>query len=190
MQVNIQTISGPWRDGYVLDKQVISSTYLGNGMFDTLRTDIGQALYLLKYRNDTSQVEPISKAFVQSLSHVFSTVGFVVPMPPSQNRSVQPLSLLAKSIAQKLQKPYFDQFLIKTGTTPSMKDLDFKEEKLKALSTVFSINDMIEERGPWDVLLLDDLYDSGASLESATQVLSTSPKIRDIYVGAITRTGK
>ena len=56
MNVNVKEISGVWDKGFSLDKHKISSTYTGDNeyghaTFNTLRTDIGEALYQLKYKS-------------------------------------------------------------------------------------------------------------------------------------------
>ena len=50
----------------------------------------------------------------------------------------------------------------------------------------FNINDQLGE-GLYDVLIVDDLYDTGSSLEAATNVLRQYSKIRNIYVSTVTR---
>jgi hypothetical protein len=73
--MNIKEIFGPWRKGIVLDKHVLKSEYLGENqygrpMFDTKRSDIGQSLFLLKYRNDWDQIpmliDVLSSAITQN----------------------------------------------------------------------------------------------------------------------------
>ena len=194
MQVHIHQIFGPWKEGYVLDKHTICSVpsgvdEYGRQRYDTQRTEVGEALFQLKYRNDTTQIEPLVKTFVKELGPMFSSIGFIVTMPPSKDRTQQPMELLAQGIAEGLNKPYFDTILKKIKQTEPMKNFDTKDEKIKALAPCITLNKTITNNGCWDVLLIDDLFDSGASLEVATNVLATYEKVNDIYVGAFTRTG-
>jgi predicted amidophosphoribosyltransferase len=69
-----------------------------------------------------------------------------------------------------------------------MKDIDLREDKIKALMNCFHINDQITNEGVWDALIIDDLYSSGASLSAATQALRTYSKVKNIYVAAFSRT--
>ena len=53
MKTVIRQITGSWDLGYVLDKHVLSSVYLGDNayghpQFDTTRSEVGEALYKLK----------------------------------------------------------------------------------------------------------------------------------------------
>lgn len=193
MKVNIQKIEGSWKLGFVLDKHIDHSEFLGtdqfgHDQFDTVRTEVGEAIFQLKYRNDLSQIDVLSSAFVENLGGFFKNVGLVIPMPPSKNRTVQPLTLLAKAVAKKLDKPFFEKILVKNITTPLMKDLVTKEDKENALKGALSINDEITNDGKWDFLIIDDLYSSGASLGVATDILKTYNKVNNIYVGAFSRT--
>ncbi len=69
-----------------------------------------------------------------------------------------------------------------------MKDIGTKEERVNALMGCFYINDGIKNSGSWDVLIIDDLYSSGASLSAATQVLRSYQKVSKIFVAAFSRT--
>lgn len=50
MDVNVKAIAGNWDAGFVLDKHVRSSTYLGDNefghpTFHTIRSEVGEALF-------------------------------------------------------------------------------------------------------------------------------------------------
>ncbi|MBC8554718.1 MAG: ComF family protein [Candidatus Brocadiales bacterium] len=186
-------IKGDWNAGLILDWHVAKSEYLGHNQYghpeyDTKRTAVGEALYLLKYRSDLKQIDTLAKTMTDAITQTFPTVEFVVPMPPSKQRATQPLTILAKKVAELLNIPIFENILLKDGNTPQMKDIKTKEEKIKALMGCFHINDAIENDGQWDVLIIDDLYSSGASLTAATQTMKTYGKVKNIYVAAFTRT--
>ena len=62
MNVNVMKITGNWDLGYVLDWHVESSDFLGHNQFgraefDTKRSEIGEAVFQLKYRHDTSKLQ-------------------------------------------------------------------------------------------------------------------------------------
>ena len=77
-------------------------------------------------------------------------------------------------------------FLIKEPDGKQLKDIRTKAEKVEALKGKFGVNDIIKGAGPWNVLLVDDLFDTGASLEAACAVLREYPKIRKIFIAAVT----
>ena len=55
VEVHPEPIDGPWIEGFVLDRHVISSRpigYVGEHMqFETTRSALGELVYQLKYRN-------------------------------------------------------------------------------------------------------------------------------------------
>lgn len=48
-------LEGPWKGGWALDWHTQSSTLRADGGFDTVRGELGQALYDLKYCGDVGQ---------------------------------------------------------------------------------------------------------------------------------------
>ncbi len=191
MNVNIKELQGEWDLGYSLDKHTISSTPIGPNtaghmQFDTIRPEAGEALFQLKYRFDFSQVPLIANQMNDSFSTSFTTACFVVPMPSSTIRQRQPVTEIARALAQLMNIPCYENLLKKASNTPSMKDIQSREKKVAALAGVFSISDVLN-KGKFDVLIIDDLFDTGASLEAATHVLRDYDKIRNIYVVTVTR---
>ncbi|KPZ58836.1 hypothetical protein AN391_01518 [Pseudoalteromonas sp. P1-13-1a] len=191
MEVNIQRINGNWDLGYSLDKHVLQSVYLGENQwghaeFDTTRSEVGEALFLLKYRFDFTQISAIADQMTKSLSKYFSTACLVIPMPASKQRARQPVREIAIKVAENMKIPCIENLLIKNISTPQMKDIDSRDEKVDTLVKAFVINDVLGN-GDYDILIVDDLYDTGSSLEAATKVLNEYSKIRNIYVATVTR---
>jgi predicted amidophosphoribosyltransferase len=154
--------------------------------FNTTRTFAGEALFQLKYRHDWAQVTPIAAAIAQNIYPLFKSVGFIVPMPPSQYRNRQPVSEIATALGQLVQRPVFHNILVKEPTHRALKNLASKEDRARELSGKISLNDEIRKEGRWNVLLVDDRYETGASLEAACAVLRTYRKVGGIYVAAVT----
>ena len=191
MQVNVQRIYGNWDIGYSLDKHSISSVFIGHNeyghpQFDTTRTEVGEALYQLKYNSDRNQVSILGQQIIDSLGRYFQSASLVLPMPASKQRAFQPVSEIAKQVSGLLNIPYFDNFLVKTAYTAQVKNMPSKEERVKALYSSFKLNDVLAE-GAYNALILDDLYDTGSSLEAATSMLRQCTKINKIFVATITR---
>ncbi len=191
VQVNVRQLGGPWDLGYALDKHTISSVYTGDNeyghpTFDTTRSEAGEALYQLKYRNDVRQVGSIANQLAASLSSAFKTASFIAPMPSSRKRTWQPVLRIARQLAANMEIPCLENVLLKSAQTGQMKDMGSKEDRINALSQVLYLNDILDA-GLYDVLLVDDLLDTGASLEAATGVLRSYSKIRKIFVATVTR---
>ena len=191
MTVNIKEITGVWTLGYSLDKHTTSSTPIGYNasgymQYNTIRPEAGEALFQLKYRSDYSQIPLIAQQMNTSFGEVFSSAGLVIPMPASKARNRQPVTEIAREVARLKGVPCYENLIVKTKETPAMKDISSREEKVEALMEAFMVNDVLNE-GLYDALIIDDLFDTGSTLEAATNVLRGYNKIRNIYVATVTR---
>lgn len=191
MKVTLKRIQGPWADGWVLDKHMQKSTYLGDDayghpQFDNQRTEVGEATYQLKYQHDWDQAARLAKALADNIYPMFSNVGFIVPMPASTPRIRQPVAEVAAALGSLVGRPVFMDLLRQSRSGISLKNLQTKEDKIAAIKDRFSINDEIADDGQWNVLVIDDLFHTGASMETACKALQTYPKVRKIFVAALT----
>jgi predicted amidophosphoribosyltransferase len=191
MKVSLRQIDGPWTAGFVLDKQLLSSVYVGDDregrpQFDHTRTDVGEALFQLKYRGDKSQAEPLARALRHFILPRLGPIGFIVPMPPSRVRPWQPMSLVARELALQLRVPVFERLLLKTPLSRPLKDFPTREERMLALAHAFSLHDEVRNQGLWNALLIDDVVESGATMEAASLMLRKYRKVNRLYVAALT----
>ena len=191
MKVALRQVQGPWDAGWVLDKHTLNSQYLGddaNGhpRFETTRTEIGEATYQLKYRHHWDQVQPLAQAIADHVFPKLADVGFILPMPASAVRPRQPVTEVAEALGKIVDKPVFADTLRKANTGKSLKDLHTKEEKIDAIGDGITVNNQITNEGAWNVLVVDDLFHTGASMEAACKVLRAYPKVKKIYVAALT----
>lgn len=194
LKVNLKPISGNWTDGYALDKHSLFSRFAGynewgHPTFDTTRTEVGEALFQLKYRHDFDQVKPLAKAVVRHVASKFDNIGLVVPVPASTPRARQPVPEVAKAVADRVGAPYFDNIVVKSALVAnggSLKNLGSKEAKVAALEGRFLLNKPITNDGRWNALVIDDLYQSGATMEAVCETLAGYSKIGNIYVAALT----
>lgn len=191
MKVSLKQIHGPWEQGWVLDKHMQHSTFLGydaygHAQYDSVRTEVGEGTYQLKYQKDWAQVEPLAQAIAKNIYPKLSNVGFILPMPASKIRPRQPVGAVADALGKIVGKPVFHDLLRKAPNGKSLKDLHTKEEKVEAIGDSISVVDCIKGDGPWNVLVVDDLFDTGASMEAACKVLRAYPKVAAIYVAALT----
>lgn len=194
MIVQLKKLDGSWDGGYALNKHTLSSEFIGynefgRAMFDTKRSEPGEALFQLKYRSDWTQVEPLAAQIKASLLPMFGEVGLIVPMPASTTRARQPVDELAKELGKITNTPVFDNLIVKAPApegSPQLKNLSTREEKDAALNGRFSINPMITNEGSWNVLLLDDLFDTGATMDAVARTLKTYKKIGKVYAASVT----
>ena len=107
-------------------------------------------------------------------------------MPPSKDRRFQPVYEIARELSKCMVVSYYDNLLIKTSNTDQLKDISNREAKARILSGVFEINDILDD-GRYNVLIVDDVFDTGSSLRAATNALRGFSKIDKIYVAVVTR---
>ena len=194
MIVNIKKLTGTWDLGYALDKHTLSSIYLGDDerghpRFNTTRSEPGKALYQLKYNHDWSQVDPIAKQIQVSLIPLLTKPSLIVPMPASNVRARQPVDEIAVALGKLINIPVFNNIVVKSPAplgSQQLKDMATRAQKDAALNGRFSINPAITNQGCWNAILLDDLFDTGATMDAVCKVLRTYPKIGKIYAVAVT----
>lgn len=183
---------GKWKEGYAIDKHTISSTYLGEDnyghpIFDTKRSEIGELIYLLKYQKNINIVNDIMK-FVEPVLDkwkIGEKIDIIIPIPPTDSsRNFQPVFLIAKAISDYLNIPMSTQVLEK-NKHEQIKNVSY-DKKLKAIKD--SIIKEKKFKKKVNILLIDDLFDSGATLNEAVDVLKTDVNISDVYVLVMTQT--
>lgn len=187
-------LNGPWKAGWALDFHIIASDFIGydpfgNAQFDTKRSELGEQLYQLKYRSDRQRVPALCDAVVTFVRQQNLVVDLVVAVPPSnESRSVQPLAEIAKAVAAVLGAPFAPDAVRKIKRTEQLKDVKEFSERAKLLAGVFQA-----DPGTIDgkrVLLLDDLYRSGATLTAVAQEIVKNGHPASLHVIALTKTGK
>lgn len=192
MTTNPVELQGAWRRGWALDVHTTSSQFLGydeNGraQFDTTRSPLGELLYHLKYRgkHTAGQVAAAMADFFADKPNGLAKIDVIVPVPPSTTRRVQPLVEVAKQLGRKLKKPVVADAVRKARDTPGLKDVHDPEERRELLDGAFEVDPArVKGKG---VLLVDDLYRSGATANAITLALLAAGAAR-VYFLAATRT--
>lgn len=196
IKINPQKIEGGRYEGYALDLHTTSSVFLGydgygHEQFDTKRSEMGELLYRLKYKSDKSVLDDIvntAAEFLKNRRSIANNVDAIIPVPPSKSgRSIQPVIRVAKGISLKLQIPVYQNVLTKVEETPELKDIYDYNQRLKLLKNAFDVVDASRTSGK-NILLLDDLYRSGATVDAIVHTLLVKGKVKKVYVLALTRT--
>jgi competence protein ComFC len=183
-------IIGKWKEGFALDFQTLSSVYLGDDeyghpKFDTKRPEMGELLYKLKYAGDKATVPAIADAATQFLARWKPSVDLLVPVPPSTARKVPPVLLVAEAISQRTGIPVV-ACVTRTREVAQLKDVHDLDERLQLLENLHGV-DASATNGK-SVLLFDDLYRSGATLNAITAALYEQGGARNVFALTITRT--
>lgn len=189
-QYHPRQIIGKWREGFALDIHVLSSIPIGYNefghmQFDTKRSEIGELLFRLKYRSDRGAVGEIvdaAEAFITMWNPGFD---IIAPVPPSNARALQPVTVLALALSERLKIPLVD-CVKRTRDVPQLKNIYDLDERLRLLADLHSVDAAATKDKR--ILLFDDLYRSGATMNAITTVLYEQGRASDVSALAITRT--
>ncbi len=172
-------LSGPWHVGWALG---FHSRFAGA---DWSRSPVGEQTYRLKYQGDRSALPPlVEQTLALCAEHPELTeVDAIVPVPPSTPRSMDPVASLTDALGQKLGRPVWP-VLVKTRRTAPQKEMRTLAQKRANVAGAFAVQGDVRGKR---LLILDDLYDSGATLEEVSRVLRQAGAAR-LCVLTLTRT--
>jgi predicted amidophosphoribosyltransferase len=170
-------IRGNWDAGVVL------SPHMG----DDGRTPMGEALYRLKYASDLGALPRLLRLISAQAARFIriNAIDMLVPVPPSTRRDFQPVAAIAYEIAQATGTAYEELLEKSLGAQVKSSSRGRRAEALSGAITLVK-----SPCAPANILLLDDLYETGKTLQQCTYVLRGTPNIGGIYALAITRTKK
>jgi competence protein ComFC len=165
-------ILGKWQEGFALDLHTLESIFTGYDEFEhpqfiTTRSEIGELLYKLKYNGDQSVVGEIADA-AATLVKGWQAVEVIVPVPASTRRIAQPVTVLANALGQRLGVAVADCLTTTRDPSP-LKNVGDLDERVRLLAGLYAV-DPSATTGK-RVLLFDDLYRSGATMNEITTTL-------------------
>ena len=136
--------------------------------------DVKQGVLAMKYHNRREYAEFYSQEMLKEFAGEWKAIRFdgIVPVPVHRHRrrvrGYNQAELLAYPIGKALEVRVYNKLLIRTTDTKPQKDLDDKE-RLKNIKNAFIIGQNKVELNK--VLLIDDIYTSGATIEACTNAL-------------------
>ena len=160
-------LKGPWLAGWALD---FHSRYDGN---IASRSLVGDLVFRYKYQGEQSLAHDLATRWIELLNaHAeLPKPDLIIPIPPSTQREFDPVTQLAKSLAAQLKIPALINILIKTRATQPQKEMTSLAQKQANVAGAFAVRGSVHGQR---VLLIDDLYDSGATLSEVARVLVRS----------------
>ncbi len=178
-QSHPKPLPGPWHSGWALD---FHSRFDGA---EWSRGSVGELAYRLKYQSDPSAVQPLVDHILELIAQhpELAEVDGIVPMPPSTERPFDPVKAVAEELGARLGKKVAS-ILVRVRQTAPQKEMHSLAQKRANVEDAFAVRAKIKDR---KILLVDDLYDSGMTLEEAFRALRQAGAIR-ICVLTLTRT--
>jgi RecQ family ATP-dependent DNA helicase len=160
-------LSGPFDVGYALD---LSSRFSDG---TRRRTPLGDLIHRFKYGGETGVADHVVDRVIAFLNETpaMSPIDLIIPVPPSRtDRPVDPVSFLATQLACRLGLEAVTDLLYRTRIGRPQKELNDVAAKRTNVRGMFRLHRPFRVRGR-AVLLLDDLYDSGATVDESSRVL-------------------
>jgi hypothetical protein len=156
-------LDGPWQEGWAL------GFHSGFGGADWKRSPVGDLTYRLKYEGDPAAAQPlVEQALAVCRAHAaMAGIDALVAVAPSVTRSFDPVTAIVEGLAAGLGKPALDA-LVKTRQTAPQKDMRTLAQKKANVAGAFAVKAEVSGKR---LLVVDDLFDSGATLEEVTRVL-------------------
>jgi predicted amidophosphoribosyltransferase len=184
-------IPGNWKKGFAYDIHTLDSVYLGvddygHDRWENTRSEMGELLYDLKYHGRAENVGKI----VDMLNRYkgIEEMDAIVPVPSTnKNRRIQPVLEIAKELGRRVAVPVLENLLFKRSGGPELKNVNDPQERKQLLKNSLYLSDGYDVSGK-NVLLIDDLYRSGATLSVATEMLYEKAGVEDVFVLTMTKT--
>jgi ComF family protein len=144
------------------------------------------AICQFKYHKKPHLAIPLARLVVNDLAKVSVDCVMAIPLHPSRLRSREfnQSLLLARQTGHTLSLPYFIDDMIRTRETPPQVGLSRKErqENIKGSLRVTQPDKIKDQR----ILLVDDVYTTGATLKEGARILMQSGA-KEVIVAAMAR---
>ena len=184
-------LKGNWCKGLAVDIHTLSSTYLGpdeNGheRWENVRSDMGELVYQLKYHGDRTRIQEI----LRHLNRIkgIERMDCLIPIPSTnKTRGFQPVLEITRALGAQNGIEVLEDILRKTPGGNELKGVMDMNERERQLGEHMQISRKNAVCGK-SVLLVDDLYRSGATLRAATRLLYEQGGARIVNVLAMTKT--
>lgn len=191
VDINPTKIPGRWSSGFALDVHTTSSELVGHDeyghpQFESKRSEFGELLYKLKFRRNRGVIPEIVEVAATFVESFVPEVDLIVPVPPSTPRKEQPVILLARALGERINIPLSEDCVWKTRETPQLKNVFDFDERSRLLDGAFELESSVVIGKT--ILLFDDLYRSGATLNAVTSLLYDQGGAKDVIALTLTRT--
>lgn len=142
-----------------------------------------EIIHRIKYDNRREYLVPLAEEMAERFEREVKRwqIDQIVPIPmypaKKRKRGFNQAELLANLLGERFELPVSLELLIKKEDTGEQKELSLKERK-ENLRSAFEAEDCEGLR----ILLVDDVYTTGSTMDAATQVLSEAGAEAVYYV--------
>lgn len=178
----------PFLTGNYIDSGIALAFHslVANG--EHVRTEVGERVYRYKYTYERSQLEWLvdRAAYLIERTEWLCEIDGMTYVPGAQsNRPYEPVPVFAERLSERINQPLL-LCLRKTRMTRPQKEMHTAAQKERNVSGAYAVisRDVCIARR---LLLVDDLYDSGATLNECARVLKQSGA-QKVIAFALTKT--
>ena len=152
-----------------------------------------KCIHLLKYKKQVKLIKPLANLMIDYLLRYelinINEIDLVIPVPLFKNdyfkRGFNQSGLLAQQVADYFSVPFSEDLLIKKRANLSQVGLSKKERKSN-VKNVYSTNLTRENSNISNLLLIDDIVTTGASIEACCNELRKIG-VKKLYVLTLAR---
>jgi ComF family protein len=165
--LNVTPLWGNFDSGYALGQ------YSQRVGAQTEKTKVGELLHRFKYQFDRDAGAQLADLATELINRerVLRSSDFIVAVPPSfTSRPFDPVSYLAQRVSEGTGIPWEKDAVRRTRITKLQKRILDRTAKEENVNSTFRLDSPASISGN-RILLLDDLYDSGATINQISQIL-------------------
>jgi len=172
-------LKGVWHSGWSLG---FHSQFSGDHWS---RSRVGDLAYKLKYLADRSVLPELVEISLELFNQhpELIDVDAILPVPSTSNRAFDPVLAFCDALSERIRRPVL-AVLQKTRATLPQKEMKTMAQKRKNVAGAFSLTEILNGKR---ILLVDDLFDSGETLNEITRLLLRSG-IESVCVLTLTST--
>lgn len=151
------------------------------------RTSVQEAVAALKYQNQRVYADFFADCMAARYGETLAGLGIdgLVPVPVHKNRrrrrGYNQAEVLARCLGRRINRPVYPDFLRRIRDTEPQKELNDRQ-RLENIKSAFKIGEnriKLEQ-----VLLVDDIYTTGATVEACTRVLLAAG-VKKVYYTSV-----
>ncbi|MGN0986717.1 MAG: ComF family protein [Otoolea sp.] len=146
-----------------------------------------RSMAAIKYKNKREYLDFYASAMAyryrKTVEHWHAEVLIPVPVHPSRRRQrgFNQAEELARRLSRHWGIPVESRFLLRSRKTVPQRDLN-PQERLRNLQEAFAVDRSIPV--PGSVILVDDIYTTGSTIEACTRVLKAAG-VQEVHFAAI-----
>lgn len=185
----INRSEGRFNSGWALSNH----TNVVNGTSAYSRSEVGSLVYAMKYQQSLKALHELAETMAYFVKRRLLQIGAgpecfaaIIPVPPTVDRLYQPVIELARAVSSMVGIPCDTGLLVKHVGHQPIKQIKGYSDKRAILEHAMSVTD--QRYAGKRVLVLDDIIDSGATLDTSADVLKRHGGVASVNVLCATYT--